>query len=427
MAKFIDLDTGLPALLNKVKAWVNSKLSTKQDAIGDLADIRSGAAAGATALQPADVRAEAPATPDGTFTLNVGSNKYSVNLNHTHENMAKLVVCEESDLPSTLDPATIYAQVDDADTPTEIQSLWIACLEFVGGSVPAGTPVVTKPSGTTINLGENVDGASKTVTIQGRDLTGDLTVAVGTGLSLTYNGTTASSVTIPLANALVGAQVTIEYGGTTALTDGMLSISGGGATSKTYTVTADAESLPSGYTQLDYIENIVKGLDTNILATNSDTIDGTQSGSSWEVDVQCNSTPSSGQIILCTNEDVAHWLQVLNTGNYSVGGGNNLSASITSRNVITVAFTGGGISASIGNETVTRAYTYMNKYSVCLFENINYTMQQYGGLVFKGKIYGAKCTIGGSFNGVPAKRNSDNHFGLYDTANSVFYDLSSNS
>ena len=33
MAKFIDLDTGLPALLNKVKAWVNSKLSTKQDAL----------------------------------------------------------------------------------------------------------------------------------------------------------------------------------------------------------------------------------------------------------------------------------------------------------------------------------------------------------------------------------------------------------
>lgn len=30
MYKFIDLDTGLPALLNKVKAWVNSKLTTKQ-------------------------------------------------------------------------------------------------------------------------------------------------------------------------------------------------------------------------------------------------------------------------------------------------------------------------------------------------------------------------------------------------------------
>jgi hypothetical protein len=33
MYKFIDLDTGLPALLNKVKTWVTTKLSAKQDAL----------------------------------------------------------------------------------------------------------------------------------------------------------------------------------------------------------------------------------------------------------------------------------------------------------------------------------------------------------------------------------------------------------
>lgn len=33
MAKFIDLDTGLSALLNKVKTWVNTKLTAKQDAL----------------------------------------------------------------------------------------------------------------------------------------------------------------------------------------------------------------------------------------------------------------------------------------------------------------------------------------------------------------------------------------------------------
>ena len=33
MYKFIDLDTGLPALLNKVKTWVTSKLTDKQDAL----------------------------------------------------------------------------------------------------------------------------------------------------------------------------------------------------------------------------------------------------------------------------------------------------------------------------------------------------------------------------------------------------------
>ena len=33
MYKFIDLDTGLPAALNKIKTWVNTKLATKQDAL----------------------------------------------------------------------------------------------------------------------------------------------------------------------------------------------------------------------------------------------------------------------------------------------------------------------------------------------------------------------------------------------------------
>lgn len=33
MYKFIDLDTGLPAALNKIKTWVNSKLSSKQDTL----------------------------------------------------------------------------------------------------------------------------------------------------------------------------------------------------------------------------------------------------------------------------------------------------------------------------------------------------------------------------------------------------------
>jgi len=45
------------------------------------------------------------------------------------------------------------------------------------------------------------------------------------------------------------------------------------------------------------------------------------------------------------------------------------------------------------------------------------------GLFSSGKIYSVKCTSGGSFNGVPAQRISDNKKGLYDTANDVFYSL----
>lgn len=431
MAKFIDLDTGLPALLNKVKAWVNSKTSTKQDTIADLATIRTGAGKGATALQPSDVSIDAPSTPDGTFTLNVGSDTYTVNLNHTHENMAKLVVVDEE--PSNPATDTIYALVDDASDPTEIQSLWIAGLEFVGGGGggTAGQPRVTSPAnGSTIDIGYNSgSGVSDTITVKGKDLTQGLTVGIsGTGFSLTYGQSTGqSSVSIAQADALLGAQVTIVNNGSGRATDGVLVISHGNDVLST--VSVETSLLPSGYTKLDYIENIVKGLDTGIKATNSTTIDSSASGSSWEVDIQYNSVPSINQYVVCTDEDVAHWfMERSDVGKYAVGGGGySLTAALTSRNTITVAFTGGSISATCGNETVTRAYTYRNNKNVCLFENINYTMQQYGGLVFKGKIYGAKCTSGGSFNGVPAKRNSDNHFGLYDTANSVFYDLSSNS
>lgn len=141
MAKFIDLDTGLPALLNKVKAWVNSKLSAKQDTltfdnaptansnnpvksggvytalagkqdtISDLATIRTGAAAGATALQPADVSVESPSTPDGTVTINVGDNAYSINLNHSHPQYLKYqLLADEAAYTAlaTKDSGTLY-------------------------------------------------------------------------------------------------------------------------------------------------------------------------------------------------------------------------------------------------------------------------------------------------------------------------------
>lgn len=186
-----------------------------------------------TALQEADINVST--VDDGTFTISVKQTDYEVNLNHTHQNMAKLVIVDEEPVNPSND--TIYAQVDDASNPTEIEVLYIAGIEFVGGGVPAGTPVITKPSGTTINLGENSgSGVSKQIEIKGRNLTGDLTATVGTGLTITYNGTTGSSVTIPLVNAVAGAQVTIAYGGSGALDDGSLVISGGGTTPKSIVV-----------------------------------------------------------------------------------------------------------------------------------------------------------------------------------------------
>ena len=155
----------------------------------------------------------------------------------------------ESDLPSTLDPATIYAQVNDADNPTEIEVLYIAGIEFAGGGVPAGTPSITKPSGTTINLGTNDgSGVSKTVEVRANiHITGDLTVALAANSDLSFDtsnlpsGVTynsgAGTLTIAQATAMTGVNITIVYSGSGAADiQGGLIITGGGAAAKSWDV-----------------------------------------------------------------------------------------------------------------------------------------------------------------------------------------------
>lgn len=157
---------------------------------------------------------------DGTFTIHVGETDYTINLNHTHENMAKLVVCEESDLPSTLDPATIYAQVDDADTPTEIQSLWIAGLEFAGGSGGSDDePRLTSPrSGAVIDF----EGQSTvTLLLKGKNLMSALTLAVTGDFTVSVNGSTVSSISASDANN--GVTLTLTQG--SGFSGGTLAIS----------------------------------------------------------------------------------------------------------------------------------------------------------------------------------------------------------
>jgi hypothetical protein len=184
---------------------------------------------------------------DGTFVIHVGETDYTINLNHTHENMAKIVKCTETTLPQTLADDTIYVQVDSANPPTEIEKLYLFGLEFTGGGIPdTGEPMISSPSnGTTINLGDNTDGqgVSKTITVKGKNLTGDLTVTVGTGLTISYGQSTGqSSVTIPMAQALLGAQVTISYSGTGALDDGSLVISHGNSVLSSVVVVVEAET-----------------------------------------------------------------------------------------------------------------------------------------------------------------------------------------
>lgn len=204
-------------------------------------------------LSKSDVSVETQG--DGTVDINVDNDTYTINLNHTHENMAKLVVCEESDLPSTLDNDTIYCQVDDAEDPTEIQSLWIAGLEFVGGggSADDGMPKMVKPKDeSTINLGTNEgSGVSKSIVVQAKNLdyggsTTGLTIeAVSTGLSISYGQQTGqSSITIPQSNGVVNTEITVAYSGSGALADGELRFKQGNSVLAVVVVVVVVQELP---------------------------------------------------------------------------------------------------------------------------------------------------------------------------------------
>lgn len=130
-------------------------------------------------------------------------------------------------------------------------------MEFAGGGIPdTGEPMISSPSnGSTINLGTNEgSGVSKTITVKGKNLTGDLTVAVGSGLTISYGqALNASSVTIPMAQALLGAQVTIAYSGTGALADGSLVISHGNDVLSSVVVVVVVDA----WTEVDLTQNVV--------------------------------------------------------------------------------------------------------------------------------------------------------------------------
>lgn len=177
---------------------------------------------------------------------------------------------------------TIYCQVDDAEDPQEIQSLWIAGLEFVGGGgggADDGLPKMVKPKDeSTINLGTNEgSGVSKSVVVQAKNLnyggsTTGLTIeAVSTGLSISYGQQTGqSSITIPQSNGVVNAEVTVAYSGSGGLEDGELRFKQGN--SVLAVVVVEPPYFPEGFLadtawerageQLDYPDS-VQGYCTN--------------------------------------------------------------------------------------------------------------------------------------------------------------------
>lgn len=169
---------------------------------------------------------------DGTFVIHVGETDYTINLNHTHEGMAKLVKCTEATLPQTLADDTIYVQVDNLTTPTEIEALHIFGLEFTGGGGAApGVPYLSSP-GANISMGDTENGSvTKVVKVKGRFLTQALSATLtGTGYAfgttqptgVTRNSDTSLTITADAAKA--GVDIPVVYTGTAFNATGTLDI-----------------------------------------------------------------------------------------------------------------------------------------------------------------------------------------------------------
>ena len=200
--------------------------------VGEGGDTRDGKYQDLGALEAAGV--SVTTAEDGTFTIHAGGNDYTVNLNHTHPNMCKLVVCEESDLPSTLEEDTIYGVEEDG----EISVLYVGGIPFYGGGGgPVSGPTIRRPAdGSTVNIGNTVSGSvSNTINVKGKNLTQALTVELdGTGYSfgttqptgVTRVSGTELTVTAAAANALNGVDIAIDCTGSdsTENIEGTLSI-----------------------------------------------------------------------------------------------------------------------------------------------------------------------------------------------------------
>lgn len=193
---------------------------------------------------------------DGTFVIHVGSTDYTVNLNHTHLDMMKLVVGAAADLPNTedMDESTIYGALEDG----EISTLYIGGYPFYGGGGGASnTPVLRDPSDeTTIQMGSVENGSlTKSIKVKGKGLTQALTIELG-GTGYTFGSTQPSSVTrvsntelsiaaadIAAVNALNGISINVVYTGSADNATGTLSITSGSPDNVSTEVTLIANAL----------------------------------------------------------------------------------------------------------------------------------------------------------------------------------------
>lgn len=164
--------------------------------------------------------------------------------------------------------------------------------------------------------------------------------------------------------------------------------------------------LPSGYTKLDYVSGATQKINTGISAE----------GTIWQIDVQAENNPLGTQVVIGTQAGGGHFFGLLDVPKkWGVGDSLYFSNAITDRSVIEIEFTTNGMKATLDGVTISREGSSAHSTSVHLFANSS------NGYKYPQRLYGAKCLSGGSFHGIPCKRDSDDKQGLYDIENDTFY------
>jgi hypothetical protein len=393
-----------------------------------------------------DAEVVQPATADGTFAVRIGGNTYTINLNHTHPYMAKLQIVDDEPESPAMD--TIYAQVDNAQEPSEIIALWVAGLEFTGGGAAPGTPRLTRPAdGSTIDFGETVNGTkSMTINIKGNKyLTMPLVVALSnssTGYAfdtsnlptgVTYDSNTGKlTVAADAARSVDGVDIVVVYTDTASNVDGVLGITSASPDNISAEIAlVVAHGLPSRYNKCNYIKNTV-------LNANGPYIDtGVKVSSEMKVEAKFENavSPASswGNLFLYGGQDwaggsaaVEHrfscnsstsYVQLFQTQGSTYGTAyrtNNSSAHVFSHSKDMIVYDGVEYPAS----TVTEQWQG-NKNLVIGALNNGQDIDSHP----EFKLYYFKMYLSGVLvrDFIPAYDTQTQKYGLYDKANMQFY------
>lgn len=247
--------------------------------------------------------------------------------------------------------------------------------------------------------------ATKTFTVQGANLTQDISIsASGTGFSV-------SPATIDKDNAGTAQTVTVTYSPSeTGTNTGSITLQSGGATATVTLEGTASAGLPTGYTKLTYLQGITRQFQSPVVTYPQ----------TWEFDVQCDALTSNIQILACASSAGGKWVGASNNGKWGVGitDATCTTVQVTTRATVTATLKSTGVEITIGNETITRnADSALTGYAF-LF-GCNETDKR----LFGGKVYGVRLVSGGTADLVLASRDSDGQQGIYNLTNNTFYGL----